>query len=135
MTAPDPQIAEVLDRHPAGLCDALNRLRDLIMDVAAETAGESRLVETLKWGQPSYLTEAPKSGATVRIDADASHDGDYALYVPCSTTLVAEWRDMYPHLVFGGDRSVHFRLADPLPEAEVRHMVGMAMTYHRRKKS
>lgn len=129
----DPDVAQAFARHPDKLKQALLRLRGLILEVAAEAAPQSTLIETLKWGQPSYLTQKPKAGTTVRIDADGSHRGGYALYVPCSTTLVAQWRDQYPQLTFGGDRSVHFQLGESLPEAAVRHCVAMAMTYHTHK--
>ena len=120
-------------RHAPGLRADLLRLRELIFELASATPGVGRLVETLKWGQPAYLTEKPKSGTTIRIDADDSHGGDYALYVPCSTSLVAEWRERYPALTFGGTRSVHFRQGAPFPEAEMRHCIAMALTYHQRK--
>jgi hypothetical protein len=129
----DPDVEAVFARHEPQLRDALLRLRCLILDVAATTPGIGQLVETLKWGQPSYLTEKPKSGTTIRIDADASLVGDYALYVPCTTSLVDTWRERYPDLIYGGTRSVHFSLGAPLPETELSHCIAMAMTYHRRK--
>ena len=128
----DPDVKAVFDAYAPDLRDHLMRLRGLILEVVAGTPGTGSLVETLKWGQPSYLTEKPKSGTTVRIDADASNGGDYALYVPCTTSLIAEWKERYPGLTYGGSRSVHFRLGDKLPENELAHCVATAMTYHRR---
>jgi hypothetical protein len=43
------------------------QLRMHILDAASETEGVGELEETLKWGQPSYLTKKPKSGRTIRI--------------------------------------------------------------------
>ena len=54
----------VLSGYPAALRDALLELRALILEVALETEAVGRLEETLKWGQPSYLTPATKSGTT-----------------------------------------------------------------------
>lgn len=127
----DPDVKAVFDAYVPDLRDHLLRLRALIIEVAAGTPGTGRLVETLKWGQPSYLTEKPKSGTTVRIDADTSNGGDFALYVPCSTSLIAAWKERYPDLSYGGTRSVHFRLGETLPEDELAHCIAMAMTYHR----
>jgi len=112
---------------------ALLRLRELVLQTANETAKAGTLVETLKWGQPSFLTDRPKSGTTIRIDRDRSDLGDIALYVPCSTSLVSEWRGMFPSLTYGGDRSVHFAADKPLPEDALRQMIAMALTYHIRK--
>jgi hypothetical protein len=33
----------------------------------------------------------------------------------------------------GGTRSVHFRLGEPLPEAELGHCIALAMTCHLKK--
>lgn len=129
----DPEVEKVFASYAPEMRSHLMRLRALIMMTASETPNTGQLVETLKWGQPSYLTEKPKTGTTVRIDRDNSHDGDYALFVPCTTTLIPEWRERYPELSFGGTRSVHFRLGAPLPEAALGHCIAMAMTYHQRK--
>ena len=53
----DKNVAEVFRRYPAELRARLMALRELIFDVAAGTEGVGPLRETLKWGQPSYLTD------------------------------------------------------------------------------
>ena len=130
----DPEVAAVFDLYPPDLRTHLLALRALILETARQTPDTGTLVETLKWGQPSYLTEKPKSGTTVRIDADKSHGSDYALYVPCSTSLIQDWKERYPALTYGGTRSVHFRLGVPLPAAELAHCIALAMTYHRKRR-
>ncbi|PVB62847.1 DUF1801 domain-containing protein [Labrenzia sp. 011] len=109
-------------------------LRRLIHDTARENDGIGVLEETLKWGQPSFLTVRPKTGTTIRIDRDTSPRGDYSLFVSCRSSLVSQWRGLFPHLTFGGDRSVHFRLEDPMPVNELRQMITMALTYHSGKR-
>ena len=132
---PDNDALSVIEREPPDIREGLMELRRLILETAAETDGIGKVVETLKWGQPSYLTEKPKSGTTIRIAKDGSELGDIALYVSCNTSLVSEWRGLFPYLIFGGDRSLHLSLANPLPLPELRQMIRMALTYHRRKKS
>ncbi|KZM49732.1 DUF1801 domain-containing protein [Labrenzia sp. OB1] len=127
-------VQSVLHSYPEALKNALLKLRQLIRDTARQNAEIGVLEETLKWGQPSFLTTGPKTGTTIRIDRDTSQNGDYALYVNCQSSLVSEWRALFPHLRFGGDRSVHFRLGDPVPENELRQMITMALTYHSRKR-
>ncbi len=125
-------VAAAFATYPPRLREKLLALRALIFDVAqAEQVG--RIEETLKWGQPSYLTPETKSGTTVRIDRDKSSDGGYALYVNCQTSLVEDWRTHYPQLRFGGNRSVHFSSDDAIPMDAIRHCIAMALTYHRRK--
>ncbi|WP_306147182.1 MULTISPECIES: DUF1801 domain-containing protein [unclassified Roseibium] len=132
---PDNDVLSVIEREPPDIREGLMELRRLILETAAETDGSGKVVETLKWGQPSYLTEKPKSGTTIRIAKDGSELGDIALYVSCNTSLVSEWRGLFPDLIFGGDRSLHLSLAKPLPLPELRQMIRMALTYHSRKKS
>jgi len=128
-----PGVATVFAAYPAPLRAKLMALRTLIFETAL-AEGVGRIEETLKWGQPSYLTPETRSGTTIRIDRDETFGGDYALYVNCRSNLVGEWRMHYPDLIFGGNRSVHFSTADALPEEQVRHCIAMALTYHRRKK-
>jgi hypothetical protein len=132
---PDNDVLSIIEREPPDIRAGLLELRRLILETATETDGIGKVVETLKWGQPSYLTEKPKSGTTIRIASDGSELGDIALYVSCNTSLVSEWRGLFPDLIFGGDRSLHLSLATPLPLPELRQMIGMALTYHSRKTS
>ena len=133
----DSAVLSVFEGYPDDLKQTLLDLRTLILQTAESLDAVGELQETLKWGQPSYLTVRPKCGTTIRIDRDKSESGDFALYVNCQSSLVSDWRVLFPDLTFGGDRSVHFRLHQPLPEDELRHMISMALTYHgsRRKPS
>lgn len=111
-------------------------LRRLILDTAAQTAGVGRVEETLKWGQPSYLTPETGSGSTIRIDAVKGDPSRFAIYFHCQTDLVVTFRRLYPEtFVFEGNRALHFRADDELPENEVRHCVSLALTYHARRKA
>jgi hypothetical protein len=130
----NPAVLSLLGSYPEPLRSALTALREIILRTAAENAEIGEIEEELKWGQPSYLTARPNTGTTIRIDRDKSELGDYALFVNCQSSLVSDWKTLFPNLTFGGDRSVHFKLEDPLPEDAVRHMVTMALTYHSRKR-
>ncbi len=113
----------------------LTDLRALIFDVAAKTEGVGPLQETLKWGQPSFLTPKTKSGSTIRIDAVRGAPDQYALYFTCHTDLVETFRELYPtELTYGGNRSILLDTSSPLPEAPLRHCIALALTYHSRKK-
>jgi len=131
---PDPAVAAVFSAYPKPLQTKLRALRRLILDTAKVTKGVGALQETLKWGQPSYLTTETKSGSTVRIDQVKAVPNQVALYFHCQTDLVATFRELYPELRYGGNRSILLSADDKLPEAELRHCVGLALTYHLRKK-
>ena len=109
-------------------------LRRLIFDTASATEGVGELEETLKWGQPSYLTTESKSGITVRIDRVQSDHGQYAMYFNCQTTLIETFQELYPNeLKYGGNRSIIFNENDEIPEEELQHCISLALTYHLRK--
>lgn len=128
----DARVGAVFAAYPAGVRDRLLALRALIFATAAETAGVGPLVETLKWGQPSYLTAATGSGSTIRIDQVKGDPGRYALYVNCRTTLVDSFRALYPDaMAYAGSREASLRVDAPVPVAELRHCIALALTYHR----
>ena len=110
-------------------------LRRLIFDTAKTIKGVGALQETLKWGQPSYLTTETKSGSTIRIDRVKSAANQYAVYFHCQTDLVQTFRQMYPtELSFGGNRSILLDAEDEIPEPALRHCVALALAYHLRKR-
>jgi Domain of unknown function (DU1801) len=125
-------VQAVFDSYPAGLRKKLLKLRQLIIDTAAITPGVGGLTETLKWGEPAYLTPS-KSGSTVRIDCTKDQLG-YAIYFNCNTTLVDTFRSMFPHTFnFEGNRALVFALNDTVPVEELAFCVAMALTYHLKK--
>jgi hypothetical protein len=126
----------VFDAYPAPLRPKLLALRRLIFKTAKATSGVGALQETLKWGQPSYLTPQTKSGSTIRIDRVKSAANQYAIYFHCQTDLVETFRALYPtELTYGGNRCIVFDVADKLPEAALRHCVALALTYHLNKRN
>ena len=133
----DPAVGEVFEAYPRPVKAKLLALRRLIFDTAKATQGVGALEETLKWGQPSYLTTESKSGSTVRIDQVKAEAGQVAVYFHCQTNLVETFRELYPKLRYAGNRAILLDAADKLPEAELRHCVALALTYHlgKRKKS
>jgi Domain of unknown function (DU1801) len=126
----DPAVDEVFEAYPKPVKTKLLALRRLIFDTAKATEGVGALEEALKWGQPSYLTTESKSGSTVRIDQVKAEPGQYAVYFHCQTNLVETFRELYPELNYSGNRAILLDAADKLPEAELRHCVGLALTYH-----
>jgi hypothetical protein len=124
----------VFDAYPKPVKAKLLALRRLIFDTAKNTSGVGALEEALKWGQPSYLTTESKSGSTIRIDQVKAEAGRYAVYFHCQTDLVETFRELYPELRYGGNRSILLDAADTLPEAALRHCVALALTYHLRKR-
>jgi Domain of unknown function (DU1801) len=132
---PDPAVDAVFSAYPKSLKAKLLVLRRLIFDTAKTTKGVGALQETLKWGQPSYLTPETKSGSTIRIDRVKSDANRYAVYFHCQTDLVETFRELYPtELRYGGNRSILLDTEDDIPEPALRHCVALALTYHLNKR-
>jgi hypothetical protein len=127
-------VEATFDAYPTPVKAKLLALRRLIFDTAKATKDVGPLEEALKWGQPSYLTPETNSGSTVRIDQVKSSPGQYAVYFHCQTDLVETFRELYPELNYSGNRAILLDAADKLPEAELRHCVALALTYHLRKR-
>jgi Domain of unknown function (DU1801) len=132
---PDPAVDAVFEAYPQPLRTKLLALRRLIFDTARTTKGVGALQETLKWGQPSYLTPETKSGSTIRIDRVKSDASQYAVYFHCQTDLVETFRALYPtELRYGGNRSILLDTEDDIPEPALRHCIALALTYHLNKR-
>ena len=128
----DPAVESVFATYPDHVRPHLMALRHLIFATAASVDGVGALEETLKWGEPSYLTRASGTGSTIRIDWKKRTPDRYAMYVICHTELVPTFRSLYAgRLTFEKNRAIVFRLADPIPADVVAHCVAMALTYHR----
>jgi len=131
----DAAVDAVFAAYPIPLKTRLLALRRLILETARTTTGVGALQETLKWGQPSYLTTETRSGSTIRIDRIKSATDQYAIYFHCQTDLVETFRELYPReLNCVGNRCIVLNVADALPEPALRHCVALALTYHLNKR-
>jgi hypothetical protein len=131
----DPAVEAAFEAYPKALKAKLLALRRLIFDTAKATKGVGALQETLKWGQPSYLTPATGSGSTIRIDRIKSAANQYAVYFHCQTNLVETFRELYPsELSYSGNRAIILNADDAMPEPALRHCVALALTYHLNKR-
>jgi hypothetical protein len=92
----DPDVLQVFDNYPEKVRAKLMFLRSMIFDTAEKIEGVGKLHETLKWGEPSYLTPETKSGSTVRINWKEPMGNSYAIYFKCTTSLVLRFKELYP---------------------------------------
>ncbi len=123
-------VLNVIEHCPKHVQTKLLRLRELIFEVA-KGLDITDLEETLKWGEPSYIS---KHGSTLRFDWKAKKANEYALYFNCKTRLVEIFREFYAdELSFEGNRAVVFNMDDALPEAALKHCIQLTLTYHKIK--
>lgn len=126
-----PPVAETFARFPPAVRSRLLELRSLIFETARARPEVGRLTETLKWGEPAYLTEETRSGSTLRLGWKSAAPEHVRLYFHCQTTLVESFRGWFgDDLRFEGNRAVLVPLEEPLPRSLLRVCVEAALTYH-----
>jgi|TARA_R110000850_G_scaffold277086_1_gene422505 hypothetical protein len=127
----DPRVKEVFANYPKTVKPQLLHLRKLVLDTASEIDELDKLEETLKWGEPSYLT---KHGSTIRMDWKERNPEQFALYFKCTSKLVETFKKRYSDTFnFEGNRAIVFQLKDTIPEKELKHCISLALTYHKIK--
>jgi hypothetical protein len=131
-----PQVAAVFDAFPTEVRFRLLEVRQLIFATAAAIDTVGPLSETLKWGEPAYLTDATKSGSTIRLGESPISPDDCAILFNCHTTLVDSFQERFPGVfLYQGNRAILLRANEPLPELALTECLGMALTYHRRSRA
>lgn len=127
----DPQVKSRFAAYPEKPRKRLLYLKQLILEVASELEGVGEVVESLKWGEPSYST--PK-GSPIRMNWKPRSPDHYALYFNCQTILIETFRILFADvLTFETKRAILFRMDDELPEKEVKACLKMALMYHQVK--
>ncbi|HEY8102598.1 MAG TPA: DUF1801 domain-containing protein [Burkholderiaceae bacterium] len=133
-TIENAAVANAFQTYPPKMRKKLLVLRKLILDTAAITDGVGEIEETLKWGEPSYVTKN-KSGSTVRIDWKKSDPDHYAIYFHCQTNLVETFKSMFPNdFKFEGNRALVFSLEDKIPFDSLAMCIAASLTYHLKKR-
>jgi hypothetical protein len=126
-------VAAAFAAFPSGARARLLEVRDLILETAA-AIDAGPLTETLKWGEPAYLTEATGSGTTVRLGGSRSQERQCAVLFNCRTTLADDFRERFPGVfAYEKNRAILLDAREPLPKAPLSTCLGMALTYHRRR--
>jgi len=130
-----PDVEDIFASYPQKAQKRLSALRRIILDVASKDTAIGPLTETVKWGEPAYLTETSKSGSTIRIAWKKATPERYGMYFNCNTNLVDSFRALFPdELTFEGNRAIIFDLKDTPPSEPIAACIALALTYHRNKK-
>lgn len=97
----NPTVAKVINSYPAPVRAKVMAMRALILATAASTDGVGAREETLKWGEPAYLTSRNRPGSTVHLAWRPSAPGTH---VHLSSTRRP--------LMSGGDRCAFQNIAN-----------------------
>ncbi|MDC6407070.1 MULTISPECIES: DUF1801 domain-containing protein [Maribacter] len=124
----DPRVNEVFANYPDFVRDKLQHLRELVIETAEEIEGVTVLEETLKWGEPSFVT---KNGSTLRMDWKEKTPDQYAMYFQCTSRLVDTFRLVFDHkFQYEGKRAIVFQLNQKIPELELKECIKASLIYH-----
>ncbi|NND09004.1 MAG: DUF1801 domain-containing protein [Saprospiraceae bacterium] len=124
----DPRVELVFEKYPEFARTKLLQLRNIILGVAEESANVSEIEETLKWGEPSYLT---KNGSTIRIDWKSKTPNQYAVYFKCTSKLVPSFEAVFNDTFnYEGNRAIVFQMKDKLPVEALKKCIAAGLTYH-----
>lgn len=126
----NPEVELAFKSYPPQAERKLAHLRKLILETAKEI-GITDLEETLKWGEPSYLT---KHGSTIRVDWKEKKPDQYAMYFKCTSKLVPTFQLAFGDLFnYETTRAIVFKLDDRVPEKELKQCIKAALRYHKVK--
>jgi hypothetical protein len=126
-------VATAFAALPERVRGRLLEVRSLIFESAAGVEGVGPLTETLKWGEPAYLTEATGSGSTIRLGWFRYSERECAVLFNCRTTLVDDFRSQFPNVfTYEKNRAILLDARKRLPRAPLCSCLAMALTYHRR---
>ena len=131
---PMPQdVQAAFDAFPPEVRHRLAEIRAMIFEIAAADPCIGTITETLKWGEPAYLTEATGSGSTIRLGWPRRAPGRAAVYFICRTTLVDEVRERFgDDFQYEGSRAVLLPVNGSIAHAPLETMLSRALTYHLR---
>jgi hypothetical protein len=126
----NPTVKEKFNNYPTHVFTALNTIRELIYSTAKQD-GISELTETLKWGEPSYVSNI---GSTIRFDWKTKAPDQYCIYFNCKTTLIETFKEVYDDIFkYDGNRALIFSLEEDVPTQALIHCLSMSLRYKKIK--
>jgi len=119
-------VKEKFATYPEEVAILLHKIRELIY-IVAEQENIVDLTETLKWGEPSYVSNV---GSTIRFDWKAKSPKQYCLYFNCRTKLIETFKEVYGDaFIYDGTRAIVFSVDQTIPIKELSHCISMSLRY------
>lgn len=126
----DLNVKQKFASYPDDIAVLLAGIRELIFRVAQQD-GIMELTETLKWGEPSYISTI---GSTIRFDWKSKAPAQFCIYFNCNTSLVETFKELYGDtFIYEGHRALVFTIDQVLPVKELEHCISMALRYKKIK--
>lgn len=126
----NPKVDAIFANYPETVQEKMQYLRSLVIETAEEK-GVDELEETLKWGEPSFVT---KNGSTLRMDWKEKSPDQYAMYFQCTSRMVHTFRIVFNNIFqYEGNRAIVFQLNQKIPVAELKECIRASLMYHKVK--
>ena len=124
----ESSVEGIFDSYPNQVRPDLLALRDLVFTTAQQIGTEETLVETLKWGEPSYVCPG---GSTLRMHWKTEDPDHYRIFFHCQTKLISTFRRLYrDDFHFEGNRAIRLELASDPDLRKLAHCIEMSLNYH-----
>ncbi|MDP8033666.1 DUF1801 domain-containing protein [Pasteurella atlantica] len=127
----NPEFETKLESYPDFVRDKMKDLRELVIETAEEVPEITDLEETLKWGEPSFLT---KTGSTLRMDWKKKTPNQYQMYFKCTSRLVETFKLVFGKLFeYENNRAIIFQLDQEIPVVQLKKCIKATLMYHKVK--
>lgn len=137
MSAAIPMPANVFDAFEAvapAQRGPLMAVREIIFEVAETCPEIGSVEETLRWGEPAYVTTKRRTGSTIRLAVEKG-SGQPALFFDCKTTLVEGFRQQFGEdMQFVKNRAVLLGDNPEMQAEAIAICIRAALRYHLRGK-
>lgn len=126
-----PEFDRRLDNYPEAARIRLMQVRQLVHQSARELSEVTRLEETLKWGEPSFVT---KHGSTLRMDWKPRAPDQISIYFKCTSRLIPTFKMALGDIfTYEKDRAILIKFDQTLPETELKQCFAATLRYHKVK--
>lgn len=127
----DPAFETKMTNYPDFVRDNMQFLRELVVETAKEIPELEKLEETLKWGEPSFIT---KNGSTLRMDWKKKSPDQYQMYFKCTSRLVETFKTVFDKTFeYENNRAIIFNLNQEVPVKELKQCIQATLMYHKVK--
>ena len=125
------EVSRAFEAFPAPIRRRLLEVRKLIFATAKTCKEVGRLTETLKWGEPAYLTDETGSGSTIRLGRVKDSEEQAAVLFNCKTTLIETFRERFAdEFEYRQNRALLLNVSGALPKRPLSICLSLALTYH-----
>lgn len=127
----DPAFESKIANYPDFVRDKMQFLREVVIETAEEIPEINHLEETLKWGEPSFVT---KTGSTLRMDWKKKTPDQYQMYFKCTSRLVETFKLIFRDFFeYEKNRAIIFQLDQEIPLTELKQCIKATLMYHKVK--